>query len=601
MATYLPNITDQPAPILPFQPDWNFLNQTLTMATQKWKIASEQASILYNTYLDAYHVNDDVRNMRDEYRKKIDSKLTELASHNLTDIRVMKAFKDLVTGLSSNPYYLYDLQISKKYKDILADKELWSKTVPDETSGYQRWHSSIEQGMNNMMEYYKGVKMTEDNLPIFGLINNSMVSPVDIDEEAYINALATQQFDKLKVSTQGKHLIGNTVSFAGPAFGGIQPYIVTETGGNAIRGFVHDVILKDFQDGNLKRLQDKKAIADMFVVGKGYNYDWSKVVEHYSTRLEDRIALLNNTAKQIEHQAKVTDQQAASFLTSVGITTNTARSVMERLNDAEKAKTSEVLSESAEAQMKAIQNIQAIAGNTIKAKEAVDKGKKDINSAMMAATLFHQIDGLNNMLISANKWVDAHTVRDIEYNKAFGDMLDYLIDKARLEEEKKAKTPIVTEDTVDNEITIQSAAGGGAAAGTDTTSAKNNTGVSTAAKESSKTFKARTFYVDSKNVGSFVNIIKQYGFDQSYDSDRVTQIQSAINTKSTQNLTKTPNPAFKFVPDGDIVYVYRADNKPSGLLGIYSSGYSFLGALSKENYDRMMNEEEVFKPFKKKQ
>lgn len=576
MATYLPNITDLPAPIVPFQPDFNFLNYTLQQATQKWELASQQASQIYHTYLEANHINENVRAMRDEYRKKIDSKLTELASHNLTDLRVMKAFRDLVTGISTNPYYMYDLQISNKYDDIMSKKELWAKVTPDKGSNYQIWHSNIEQGMNNMIEYYRKINLTEDNLPLFNFVYNNIIDPVDIDEAAYTNALAAQQFDKLKESTQGDFLVGNTVQFAGPSYGGIQPYIVKQTGGNAIRGYIHDVILKDFQDGNLKRLNDKKALADMFIVGKSYNYDWSKVVEHYRNNYQSRVDLLNNTVQQLEHQAKVDDERSAAILTSIAVGAGQSKTLMDQLTDSVKAQEASMSKESSDLLYRTINIINGLMYDNTQKIKAADKNKnsKDIGTAMMAAKIFHQTEGLNNVLNLTNKWVDAHTRTDIEYNKAFGDMLDYLIAKEKLAAQKSENQTVLSR--MDSLFT--------------------NNQIKLVINSNEKPYDVQAIAASDKNGAKMVygdiygKLIPRDSLNPNTKAI-ISSLGNKFNSDDIKNSLKTSLPVFSFVKDDEVVHVFMSQGAMS-LLGITASPSGYLGTMNVSDFNKLTEQKQ---------
>lgn len=417
MASYLPEIQDVIVPPPLFTPNLDFLNKGIQVMTQKWALANQKASILYNSYFKSDLTLDENIKEREKYANQIKDSLDELASKNLADPLVMKEFEDKVSIVTKDNHIMVDMAYTDMLNKNFADAELLKLTIPTKENGYKTLSADKYNGFKDLTSYIKAkVDRTQEGYNFFSYLYHRTK---DIGMyETNIDKWAADEADNLyRIDKTGG---GNNL----PSFQEVDnEYIKTHIGGKGL--MAHELgshlINTILENGAIKKEVSDKSFLRTFTLLNTYKGDWSAVYKDIADRIE------HANARSLEIVKDITEKENAIGIYRKGVvdkaeatiasTQATIKDIHEHVGYLEYLKRLDKIIENSNQSKDTV--IKQVKMSEEVKKKINDKQMDYMNGALKLAEIWGNAEAYNKMYEFASIYADQHHQEKIDENKAF--------------------------------------------------------------------------------------------------------------------------------------------------------------------------------------
>lgn len=152
MATYVPGYKKYERDFEPFQPDFKFLDNVLSIRQDRYNTNYKQMNDLYGKIVYAELSRDDTKEIRDQYTKQLIPKIEKASGMDLSIQANVDAAKSLFTPFYDDDLIVRDLVNTSSYKSAMNIANSYKNSDDDETRR-KYWSTGIEALQYQMEDF----------------------------------------------------------------------------------------------------------------------------------------------------------------------------------------------------------------------------------------------------------------------------------------------------------------------------------------------------------------------------------------------------------------------------------------------------------------
>jgi len=144
MATYLPGVTDYIPQVQPWEPDYNFYQNSLERKQTQYDRGWEQTNSLYNSILNAPMMRDQNIERRDTFFKDIEGQIQQLSGVDLSLAQNVDSASKIFKPFYEDNNIMKDIGFTKQYRDQMNLSQQLKNCTDEKKCGDKYWAGGVK-------------------------------------------------------------------------------------------------------------------------------------------------------------------------------------------------------------------------------------------------------------------------------------------------------------------------------------------------------------------------------------------------------------------------------------------------------------------------